>query len=49
MVSAMSVTLSSPTSTMSEWAEVTKMFAGMVDIGLSLAHIYTGEIYMHTF
>ena len=48
MVSTMSVTSSSPTSTMSEWAEVTKMFAGMVDIGLSLAHIYTrGDLHAY--
>ena len=35
----MRVTLSSPTSTMSGRAEVTKVFSSMVDIGLSFARI----------
>ena len=35
----MRVTSSSPTSTMSGWAEVTKVFSGMVDIGSSFARI----------
>ena len=39
MVSSVSVTSSSPTSTMSGQAEVTKMFSGMVDIGLSFDRI----------
>ena len=39
MVSSVRVTLSSPTSTMSGRAEVTKVFSGMVDIGLSFARI----------
>ena len=48
MVSTMSVTSSSPTSTMSVWAEVTKMFAGMVDIGYALVHIYTrGDLHAY--
>lgn len=33
------ITLSSSTSTISGWAEVTKMIAGRVDIGLSLSRI----------
>ena len=36
MVSSMRVTSSSPTSTRSGWAEVTRVFSGMVDIGYHL-------------
>ena len=39
MVSSMRVTLSSPISTMSGWAEVTKVFSGKVDIWLSFTRI----------
>ena len=39
MVSSMRVTSSSPTSTMSGRAEVTEVFSGLVDIGLSFARI----------
>ena len=39
VVSSMKVTSSNPTSTMSGRAEVTKLFSGMVDIGLSFSRI----------
>ena len=37
IVSSMGVTSSSPISTMSGWAEMTRVFSGMVNIGLSFA------------
>ena len=45
MVSSMRVTSSSPTSTISGWAEVTKVFSSMEDIGL---YLLASQENMHT-